>query len=130
HFTRFRNAAKLLLHEPTDRIVVAVGEIGVEDFGQLVDRDPSVDDDLIRADALDQRQFTIILVLNLADDLFEDVLDRHDSSGATIFVNDNGKMDLLAPQIMQQFANTFRLRHEVGWTQKLEQVHLGNIGVD
>ena len=50
-------------------------------------------------DALD---FDVVLVANLADDLFEQIFERHEAGGAAVFVDDDRDLHPLALKLLQQ----------------------------
>jgi len=60
----------------------------------------------------------IILFFVLAHDLLAHVLDRHQSFGAAIFVDDDGQMDSLAAHPGQQVEDAHALGHEQGMPKK------------
>ena len=53
-----------------------------------------------------------MLVLDVADDLFDDVLDRHQSFGPAEFVDNNREMRALAAHSRQQLDHAHRFGHE------------------
>ena len=61
----------------------------------------------------DRRRFiAIMLVVDLADDLFNDVLDRDQPIGAAIFVNHQGQMDARGLHLGQQIDCAHGWRHK------------------
>jgi hypothetical protein len=55
-----------------------------------------------------------VLVLDLAEDFFDDVFDCHDAGGAAVFVGDDGDVDFLADEFVQQFADGLGFGDEQG----------------
>ena len=53
--------------------------------------------------ALDQRRLGVVFVLNLTDDLLEDVLDRHETRRAAVFIYDDRDVDAPGLQLAQEF---------------------------
>lgn len=54
----------------------------------------------------------VVLVPDLADQLFDDVLDGHDAHRAAIVVRDDGERDLLPVGALRQLVNGRALVHE------------------
>src|SRR5688500_14371357 len=54
----------------------------------------------------------IVLVADLADDLFEELLDRDQSGGAAVFIHDNGHLHLPPLHLLEQLRHTLALRHQ------------------
>ena len=70
-------------------------------------------------DALDRRFFAVVLVLDLADDLLEQILDRDEAGRAAVLVDDDGDVHLALAQLGQQLVDALRLRDEVGRARDL-----------
>ena len=86
--------------------------VGVEQLGQLVDGDSSVDPDLVVREPDDHLLFLVVLVLDLADDLLEEVLDRDEAGRPAVLVEDDRDVDLLALEIVEQVVDGHRLGGE------------------
>ncbi len=43
----------------------------------------------------------VVFVTDLADDLFEQILDRHQPGGAAVLVDDDGALDAVALELLQ-----------------------------
>ncbi len=69
---------------------------------ELVDRRPPVDPGLVVGDPDDQRLLDVVLVLDLADDLLEEVLDRDQAGGAAVLVEHDRDVDLAPLQLVQE----------------------------
>ena len=85
---------------------------------QLVDADLAAEDEHAVALVLDGLGLDVVLVANLADDLLEQVLDRDQARGAAVFVDDDGRLHLLALELLQQVGHPLGLGHEVRRTQQ------------
>ena len=105
----------MVVDETADGVVVLLLLVGLvaEELAQRVHADTRVEDRFRLVDALDRRLFAVVLVLDLADDLFEQVLDRHETGRAAVLVDDDGDVDLAQAQLRQQFVHALRLRDEV-----------------
>ena len=71
---------------------------------------------------LDLRRFAIELVLNLADELLENVLERHQSRRTAVFVDDNRHVHALLLKLSLQVFYRHRLGNEQDLALLLEQV--------
>ena len=68
----------------------------------------------------------VMLVLDVADDHLDDVLDRHEAVGAAIFVDDERQMGARRLHADQEIERRHRARHE---QHRLEQIGLASSGV-
>ena len=68
------------------------------------------------------RLLAVVLVLDLADDLLQHVLDGHDARRAAVLVDDDGHVDAVCPHVGQQLVDSLRLRHEEGRSRQVAQV--------
>ena len=79
---------------PGYRHRIVVGQVPVHGAVQVADGDHPVDIGRavgLAAHALDRG---VVLVLDLADDLFEDILQRHQPHQRAVFVDDQGEVAL------------------------------------
>src|SRR4051794_18546967 len=75
--------------EPGDRVVVLLRQLAAELLVEVVDGECPVDADRVVVDALDRFVRKVELVLDLADDLLEHVLERDDPLHAAVLVEDD-----------------------------------------
>ena len=74
------------------------------------------------------RLVAVVLVVDFADDLLDDVLDRHQAVGAAIFVDHERQMDARRLHLRQQVDRRHRRRHveqlagDVGFAQRQRQI--------
>ena len=61
------------------------------------------------------------LVVDVAHDLFQQVLHGHQTRGPAVFVHHNGQVDLFALHIPEQHVGAHRFRNEVGGVEQLPQ---------
>ena len=66
---------------------------------EVVDRVGAVDADVCLVDPLDGRVREVELVLDVADDLLEEVLERHDPFDVAVLVDDDRKVLLLTAEV-------------------------------
>ena len=95
-------AAELPEDESADGVVVVVGEVAAELLVEVVDGERAVDAHRVVADALDGLVGQVELVLDLTDDLFEQILERHDSLHRAVFVDHDREMLVRAPELREQ----------------------------
>ncbi len=62
----------------------------------------------------DKRRLDVVLVLDLADDLFDQVLERHEARRPAVFVDDDGALRLLILKLLQELGHQLRLRNNDG----------------
>ena len=105
---------------------VLVGEVGAEAAVELVDGEHAVDAVVVLVDLLDLLFGDIELVLDLADDLFEQILERADAGRAAVLVDDNREMVVRLPEFLQQRGEVLRLRDDVRRPDDLLEVHVGD----
>ena len=79
--------------------IVLPGERDPQRALDLLDREATVDDDLAVADLLEKRSLLVVFVLDLADDLFQDVLDGDQPGGATVLIGDDRDVDAISTQL-------------------------------
>ncbi len=116
--------AERLQHEAADGVELVVGEIGAEvrvevgDLGLRLDAEAAVrlGDDVVLA------LVEVVLVLDVADDLLEHVLDRDEPRHAAVFVDDDRDVVAVGAELAQQHVEALRLRHEHRRPQRVAQV--------
>ena len=86
--------------------------VDVEQLGQVVDGGPSVDPRLVVGQPDDERLLLVVLVLDLADDLLEQVLDRDQAGRAAVLVEHDREVDLAPLELVEQVVDAHRLGHE------------------
>ena len=62
----------------------------------------------------DRLGLDVVLVADLADDLLEQILERHQARRAAVLVDDDGHLDLLALELLEQLGHALGLGHEGG----------------
>ena len=106
-----------MVDEPADRVVlvgVLEPEVRVEQLGQVVDVGPAVDPGLVVGQPDDQRLLLVVLVLDLADDLLEEVLDGDQAGRPAVLVEHDRDVDLAPLELVEQVVDAHRLGHEDG----------------
>ena len=95
-----RYPSEHVLDEPAHRLEVGIFREGdAEEILDVFQRKAAVRQDLVGTQRLEQRFFCVVLILNLADDLLEDVLDRHQAGRAAVLVGDDRDVHPRAPEL-------------------------------
>ncbi len=72
----------------------------------------------------------VVFVFDLADDLFDQILDCHKTINAAIFINHQRHMPPLCLHLGQQHANGHAGRHKQQWPQHIAHVEIGGFAVE
>ncbi len=99
--------------EPGEGSRALLRQLGAHRLVEVVDRQGAGHRERAVVDPGDGRVREVVLVLDLADDLLEDVLDRDDALGAAVLVDDDGERLVRLPQLAQEDAEVLRLRNHV-----------------
>src|SRR5581483_4686016 len=108
-----RDAPETAEHEPADGVVRLARERDLEAIAKVVQRHESVDTEGARrlfADPLNVRRLE--LVAHLADQLLEDVRQRHDAGRPAELVDDDRETRALPPELREGLIEPERLRDE------------------
>ena len=111
--------------QPAERVdvldMLAGVEIGAEHVLQFGQFDPRIGDEGVLVDLVDQRAvILVVLVLDVADHGFEQILDGDEPVGAAIFVDDDGHVQAGGLHLLQQIADRHGGRHEQHLAQMFE----------
>ncbi len=87
--------------------------VGVELLVEVVDRVRAVDADVRIVDALDRGVRQVELVLDVADDLLEQVLERDDPLHVAVLVDDDREVLLLATEVGEECREVLGLGDDV-----------------
>ena len=93
-------------------VVVVERHLRLEQLHEVVDRCPPVDPRLVVGELHDHRLLDVVLVLDLADDLLDQVLDRDETGRAAVLVEHDRQVDLAPLELVQQVVDGHRLGHE------------------
>jgi hypothetical protein len=112
------NRPSSCITSPADRVVLLVAELRAEELVELLDpreREHDVAAVFLR---LDRRGlFLVVLVVDLADDLLQHVLDSRDPGDAAVFVDDDGHVVAALAKLGEQRVQPLALGNEHGGTQ-------------
>ena len=110
-----RDAADPVVDEPADGVVLVLvleRELDVEQLAEVVHVRPAIDPGLVVGELDDHRLFLVVLVLDLADDLLEQVLDGHQAGRAAVLVEHDREVDLAPLELVEQVVHAHRFGHE------------------
>src|SRR4051794_20438308 len=110
--------------EPADGVVVALGELGVEQLVELVDGHAGIDPHVAAGKGLDRRLLHVVLVDDLAHQLLDEILEGDQAGGAAVLVDHDGHVALLLLHLRQQLGHPLGLGHEVGRPGQLADLHV------
>jgi hypothetical protein len=103
-------------------VVVLVGELALETLVELLDRQAPLDAVAIRPEPHYRGVLGIELVVDLADDLLEQVLQCDEARDGAVLVHHDRHVALLAADLREQVTEPLRLGHEVRRVEQPAQV--------
>src|SRR5438874_4033114 len=114
---RLRESTELGDDKSAERVVVRSGlrrrQVQVERLADVLERNPRVHQRL----ALRHRQhhllLDVVLVAYLADDLLDQILDRHEPAGAAVLVDDDRNVDLVLLHVAKELVDLLGLWDEL-----------------
>ena len=118
-------------HQPADGMKFLVAELGTQrlvEIGDLGLRLHPVAPARLGNDVV-LGFVEVILVLDVADDLLQHVLDGDQARHAAIFVDDDGDMIAIGAKVAQEHIEPLGFRHEHGGAQGIAQVERFRVGV-
>ena len=89
-------------------------EATLQPIGQLLDVRLAAEHEAPVALVDDRLGLDVVLVADLADDLLDQVLERHQPGGAAVLVHDDGHLQAVALELAQQLDHALGLGHEDG----------------
>ena len=104
-------------------MVVLLVELGAERLVEVVDRVRAVDADARLVEPLDRGVGKVELVLDLADDLLEQVLEGDDPVHDAVLVDDDRHVLLLAPEVGEECGEVLRLGDDEGGSRDRLEAH-------
>lgn len=97
--TRLGDVAELIEDEPRERLVLALGQLVAEQIPGPVEAQARVDDGVPGTQPADLRIRLVELVLDLADQRLEDILQGDDACGTAVLVDHQGRGPVLASEV-------------------------------
>ena len=107
-----RHAAEVRQQIAADGLEALALDLDVQALRDLVDVHLAAEHEPAVAFVDDRLGLDVVLVADLADDLLEQILDRHEARGAAVFVDDDRALRLLALELLQQLRHALGLRHD------------------
>src|SRR6478735_4501265 len=133
HRARDRDPAEVLGHQAADAVDVLLLDVEAEELVEVVDRVAGGHPDDAVVEGLDLDLLRVVLVRDLADDLLEDVLDRHQAGGAAVLVDDDGDVLSHRLHLREQRVDGLGVGHEVRrahhLVDALRELHVGCLEV-
>src|ERR1051326_508636 len=110
---------ELSIKKTTEGFITRIIQFRIHQFIELIDVDLGIKDIFIFTDLLIQVLFTIIFVLNISKDLFDQILNGYKTSHRTILINDNDHMHTFLLHFSQQVIQLLGFRNEIGRAHKI-----------
>src|SRR5215469_9097696 len=88
--------------EPGHGLIRAVRQLDAGLLGEVVKVHQPVHFELAGAQPARRVSLDVILVLDVADELFDEVFERHDARGATVLVDDDREVGTIPPHLRQR----------------------------
>src|SRR5690606_31927625 len=121
-----RQAAKFVNDETTDRVVIVVAELGTERGVEVLDLGGGLD--TITAGVVEHDitggLIEIVFVLNVADDLFQHVLDGDEAGYAAVLIDDDGHVIVAGAELAQQDIEALGFWNEDSGAQRATQIEV------
>src|SRR5262245_39032745 len=117
-FADGRHASEMIEQISSDRLKALAFDLYPQTLADLVDVDLPVEDEPAIALVDNRLGLDVVFITNLADDLFEHVLDRDEPGGAAVLIHHDGDLGLLALKLLQQLGHTFAFRDDGRRAQK------------
>ncbi len=105
--------AELLHQQAADGVVFFIGKGSGKKFIEIGDRRQRAHREFARTFLADGLIILdVMLIIDLADDLFDDILDGDQAAHTAIFVDHHGNVIMAAAKFLEQHVETLALRHE------------------
>ena len=110
-------------HQAAEGVELFIGEVRVELIIELFDRRQPLDQEVAGGQLLDVvLVIDIVFILDIANDLFQDILDGDQSGHAAIFIDHYRHMVVGRAKFLEQHVEPLGLGHAGGWTQHILDV--------
>src|SRR5580698_11165967 len=116
-------------HEACDRGRLFVRQMPIHGAVEVADRHRTVDNYGAVGLGPDTGHHDVVLVGNIADDLFQNVFQRHHAFDFAVLVDYQREVSLAATEGLELFGNGTHLRHEPGRQHNGRDVDLGRVAV-
>src|SRR5256885_1120608 len=98
-------------HQTAHGVVRLVRQLHTQPLAQRVERREAIDDERPRTFFLERRHFDIELVVDLADELLDHVLEGHQTGRTAELIEDDRELHALTPELRQSLIQTHGLGH-------------------
>ncbi len=105
-------------------IELVAGNFEVEVLFQLLDIQPAVHQNRSVFLRNEHLLFEIVLILYVADNLLDEILDGDQSRRATVFINGDRHVNPLGTELVKQLLDVFRFRDEIWSAHQAPDVDL------
>src|SRR5205807_7642543 len=93
--------AQLVVQQSAQRVEILVLDVQVERIVDVANTHPRVEHRFVVVDLFDHGFFDVVLVADLADDLFDQVFDGDEPGRATVLVDHDGHVDAAFLHLVQ-----------------------------
>ena len=101
-FVAFWQVPERTHDQPAHSVEFVVGEFAVKELVEVLDRGQCLDQEVTAGQRLDIAVFLdIVFVFDIADDLLQNVLNRHQARHAAVFVDDDGHVVMVGAELAQ-----------------------------
>ena len=122
--------AELLQYQPADSVELLVAQVDVEGLVEFLDGGERADDVIAVAELADEAVgLEIGLVLDLADDLLQHILDGDQPRHAAVLVDDDGHVVAVLAEFSQQHVQTLAFGHHVAGAEQPHEVEILVLGL-
>jgi hypothetical protein len=94
-----------------DRADVRAFQFEPDEVAQLVESQRAIDGKFVLVDFAKLGFLAVELVLDVANDFLEDVLERHHADGAAVFIDHDGEVGVLRQEKVEEFLERHHFRH-------------------
>ena len=112
--TLLGDVAQEVVQEPADRVPVTFGKLVADELVHLVDREAPVDLELAVVQMLHPRPLDVVLVRNLANEFFEDILERDQACRPAVLVHNDREVLLAGLHFAHNFGHSLAFWEELG----------------
>ena len=115
----------LVEHPASDGVIRLVGDRQPRGRVEVVHRQLARHAVRARVDLLDEALRLVVLVGDLPDQLLEQILEGHQPGRAAVLVDDDGDVQLLGLEFLQQRVRALGFRHEIRRVKLAAQIEVG-----
>ena len=125
--SHFGDGARLVDDEAGDRRRLLVRQLPAHDAVQIADRHRAFDGDGAVRILTHTEGDGVVFVGNVADDFFEDILERDETEDDAIFIDDEREVNLALQKGLKLVLQACRVGHIPGIEHDILDLHTGNV---